>query len=173
MVFARTKLAIYDDVYDKSKYRKFMTLNYSGPEPQKFYNKLRELIVAIYKVPEEHIQEDLYTWEKSGDKQKFKFRWIVTKVFDIYSFAKIEISLSGFVESGKGVAHIKYEPQLWSEFPQDTMWQQSLLYQVYWRLWMVFFYQKKRDRYHEFTKKISNQFGDALKQYAEELRHSG
>ncbi len=171
MVFARTKLAIYDDVYNKSKLRKNVTINYSGPDPQKFYNKIRELMSTVFKIPQEHIQEVSYTWEKAGDKQKFKFSWIVTKIFDAYSFAKIEVSLDGFTEGGKGTAKIKFEPQLWSEFPQDTTFQQSLLYQLYWRLWMVLFYQKKRDRYLDFTRKLSNQFGDALKQFAEELRH--
>ncbi|MBW6462382.1 MAG: hypothetical protein K0B07_05030 [DPANN group archaeon] len=173
MVFARTKLTIYDDVYDKSKFRKDITINYSGPNPQRFYNKVRELMVTVFKVPEEHIQEVTYTWEKAGEKQKFKFSWIVSKVFDVYSFAKIEVGLEGFVEGSNGTAKILFEPQLWSEFPQDTLLQQTIFWQLGWRLWMTLFYQKKRDRYHEFTKKITNDFAEGLKQYAEELRQGG
>lgn len=148
-----------------------LTLNYTGPTPEKFYKKTKELIHAVFKVPSEHIQEATYTWETAGEKNKFEFKWDISKEYDNLTYMRVEMKLKGFSEAGSGSATIEVNPILLTSYPQDTIWQQSFLYEIFRRVWHVLFYHKKRLSYMDGGRKMCTELMDELKNYAEELRH--
>ncbi len=166
MVWARTKLTIWDYIFEPIKDLK---INYSGKHPEKFYTKIKELMKTVFKVPHEHIQEQKYTFEKKKNSGKFRMNWEVTKPLDHFTYFIFNVKLSGSYEHGEGKASISIEPLLITEYPQDTVWQQNILYEMVRRFWHVTFYHKQRMRYLEYGKKLAVTFEHSLKHYGEEL----
>lgn len=167
MVYARTKLTLIEYIYRPIPE---VTVNYSGPNPQKLYKKIKELMLHCFQVPPEYIQEKDYIWEATGEKQKFKITWTIEKIIDKFTYYKIEVELSGFVEHGKGMAAIKVKPEMYTDYPQDTFWQQSLIYEMIRRFWHAVFYEKTLLKYLENGKRMTDYFLEEIKKYLEELR---
>ncbi len=67
MVWARTKLLIWDYVFEPVK---DIRISYSGKNPERLYKKLNELLRLIFNVPEGYIQEKTYKWEKKKESEK-------------------------------------------------------------------------------------------------------
>src|SRR3989344_5985456 len=109
MVWARTKLLIWDYIFEPVKDIK---IEYKGPQPERFYKKINELIRTIFNVPDAYVQEKNYSWEKGKDSERFEAEWEVTKVLDAYSYITIEVSLKGFTMNGEGKAAIKIKLRL-------------------------------------------------------------
>ena len=166
MVWARTKLTIWDDLFEPVE--KFIT-NYSGKNPEKFYKKVKELMVDVFKIPKERCQEKRYTHEKKGKSGKFKYSWELTKILDNYTYIRADIDLEGEYEGDEGKATIVFEPVLITEYPQDSVLEQNILYEVLRRVWHKTFYHKKRMKYIEFGRKLSTEFDTKLKTFAREL----
>ena len=68
MVWARTRLSIWDYVFEPVKQ---IAINYTGKSPAKFYRKINELIRTVFAVPEGYVQEKTYDWQKTKDGDKF------------------------------------------------------------------------------------------------------
>lgn len=168
MVWARTKLVIKDRIFDPVR---TLNISYSGPNSKKFYNRIREKAIEIYDVPEGYLQEKTFTWEKqkSGD-HKFAAEWELNKIMDIWSYINVRIMLKGFSSENEGWATIKIEPFFFTEYPQDTVWQNNIIYELLRRIWHAAFYHKKRMQYFDKGKELSVKFADDLKKYSEELK---
>jgi hypothetical protein len=169
MVWARTKLLIWDYIFEPVKDIK---LEYKGPFPEKFYKKLNELIRTIFNVPDAYVQEKNYSWEKAKDSERFEVEWEITKVLDVYSYITIELTMKGFTMNGEGKVSIKIKPRLITEYPQDTVFQQSIFYEIVRRMWHQFFYQHKRMEYLNFGKELITSFESAIKHFGETLREA-
>ena len=168
MVWARTRLMIYDYVFEPVKQIKF---DYTGKRSDLFYKRLHELMRVIFNVPEGYIQEKEYRWEKHKDAEHFEIGWEVTKIFDVYSYLGLEIDLRGFVTTeGEGRASIVIKPRLITEYPQDTIWQQSIFYEMLRRFWHRIYYHRKRMQYLYWCKESVMDFERKLKDFGEELR---
>ena len=167
MVWARTKLMIWDYLFEPVKQIK---ITYAGKEPGKLYKKINELIRTTINVPDAYIQERDYSWEKLRDAEKFEVGWDVNKLFDLFSYIYIEIDLRGSSANGEGRAVITIRPRLITEYPQDTIWQQSIVYEMLRRTWHRIFYQQKRVEYLNTGKELLINFENALKRAAEQLR---
>lgn len=167
MVWARTKLIIMDNLYDPVE---DIYIRYSGPTPEKFYKKLLEFMETVFRVPKANIHEIDYTWEKSDGAAKFKVWWRITKDLDIYTYLRYDVKLSGQTEEGHGWVLVELKPQLVTEYPQDTLIQQSIFYEMFRRFWHQVFYHKKRMDYIQMGRDMSAGFEAAVKRYAEELR---
>ncbi|MFH0949376.1 MAG: hypothetical protein V1802_02720 [Candidatus Aenigmatarchaeota archaeon] len=167
MVWARTKLLIYDYVFEPVKE---LTITYVGKHPDKFYKKLNELMRLVFNVPDAYVQEKTYSWEKLKDSENFSVGWELTKIIDIYSYIVVEVDLTGVITNGEGRASIRLKPRLITEYPQDTIWQQSIIYEMLRRFWHKFFYHKKRMEYLNMAKELLMSFQVSIKNYAEELR---
>jgi hypothetical protein len=159
MVWARTKLMIHDDLL---KPLPRMTIRFSGPNPEKFYKEIYNLIVMSFRVPEHSIQERDFSWTK-GDPEKFSARWEVNKDLDKFSYYWIDVALSGEMSKGHGKADITVESALRTEYPQDTIWQKSLLYEFLRMTWHSLFYGSKRDEYMREGRRLLSFFLDQLK----------
>lgn len=167
MVWGRTKLLIWDYIFEPVK---DLRINFNGPHPDKLYFKVKEFMKAIINVPDAYIQEKNYVWEKGKDSERFEIEWEVNKILDSYSYIVIEITLRGFVAGGEGKADVRIRPRLITEYPQDTLWQQSIVYEMLRRFWHQRFYQNKRMEYLHLAKELLVNFETAVKKYMEELR---
>ena len=159
MVWARTKLMIHDDLL---KPLPKMYIRFSGPNPEKFYKEIYNLIVMSFRVPEHAIQERDFSWSK-GDPEKFSAKWEVNKDLDKFSYYWLSIDLDGEVSKGHGKANIVVEGALRTEYPQDTVWQKSLLYEFLRMFWHTTFYSSKRDEYMREGRRLLSLFLDQLK----------
>lgn len=169
MVWSRTKLLIWDYIFEPVKDIK---VSYSGPHPERMYKKINELVRIVFNVPDAYVQEGSYSWSKDGDTERFEVNWEVNKLLDVHSYITIEMSLKGYSKAGAGKAAIKLKPRLITEYPQDTVWQQSILYEMLRRLWHKMFYHHKRMEYLNYGKEIITNFESSLKHYMEILRGS-
>jgi len=171
-IFARTKLLIHDDCLTPQA--PFTIMEYKGPNPQNLYNKIKELLVSIWRVDPSDIQEREFSWDRSSGVEKFKVRFEATKDLDTFSFFYITVSLSGEAkhsrEFGKeGSAKIEFEPWLRTEYPQDTIWQRSLIYEMLRMLWHKLIYQSTRLRYLQECRELSERFAEEIKSFLNAL----
>ncbi|OYT57223.1 MAG: hypothetical protein B6U68_02155 [Candidatus Aenigmarchaeota archaeon ex4484_14] len=169
MVFARTRITIWDQIY---RPRKTDTIRYKGPHPERVYYRAYRLIKSVFNVPVGYIQEKLYNWEKEGNKERFSARWQVDKWLDKWTYIDWDIEIKGFSVNGKGEVIIGIEPRLVTEYPQDTIFQQSILYEILRRFWHVLFYERKREEFFEFGKALSEEWETKIKNFTAKLRAS-
>ena len=169
MVFARTKLLIWDYIFEPVK---DIRISYTGPRTEKFYHKIRELIRTVFNVPEAYIQEKTYDWDKTKDSERFAVTWEVNKILDTFTYITIEITLRGFSTAGEGKADIRIRSRLITEYPQDTVWQQSIIYEMFRRFWHQRFYHRKRMEYLNLGKELIVSFETAVKRYTEDIKDS-
>ncbi|MCD6216167.1 MAG: hypothetical protein J7J92_03825 [Candidatus Aenigmarchaeota archaeon] len=169
MVFTRTRITIWDQIY---RPRKSSIVRYKGPNTSKAYKKVYRLIKSIFNVPSGYIQEKLYNWENDKDKQRFSIRWQVDKPLDQYTYIDWDIELKGFEANRTGEVVISIEPRLITEYPQDTIWEQSIFYEMLRRLWHVLFYEKKREEFFELGKSLTQEFEEKLRDELNKLKSS-
>lgn len=167
MVWARTKLLIWDYIFEPVK---DISIDYTGKNPEKFYKKVNELVRVVFNVPEGYIQEKEYNWEKVKETERFEIAWEITKILDMFSYITIEMTLRGFSANGEGKATIRIRPRLITEYPQDTIWQQNIVYEMLRRFWHKMFYHHKRMEYLALGKDLVINFERSVKKYAEILR---
>lgn len=166
MVWARTKLLIWEYIFEPVKE---IVINFSGKHPETFYKKVNELIRTVFNVPDAYIQEKTYTWEKGDNSEKFEIDWEVNKILDTFTYFNIEVSLKGFSSNGVGKVTVKIKPNMITEYPQDTIWQRNILYEMVRKFYHKFFYQKKRMEFLNFGKELVVSFESGIKHYAESL----
>jgi len=159
MVYARTKLMIQDSLL-RPRPKVFIT--YSGPHPERFYKEIPNLMHTYFRVSEHQLQEKKFVWSK-GDPEKFSVTWEIDKDIDKFSYYWIEVKLSGTTSKGNGDAEISVEANLRTEYPQDTYWQKSLLYEIFRMLWHSTFYVPKKDEYIREGRRMVSGFVEQLK----------
>jgi hypothetical protein len=168
-VFARTKLLIHDDCLSPPGVP-YITLDYSGPNPQNIYKKIRELFASIWKVGEDEIQEREVSWDRTAASEKFRVRFEVVKDMDVFSFILIMVDLSGEAKHSRqfgkeGTARIRIETALRTEYPQDTIWQRSLLYEMFRVFYHKLIYQDMRKKYLRQCKEETLRMHEELKSF--------
>lgn len=167
-IFARTKLVIHDDCLAPAA--AFAIIEYSGPNPQNIYKKIKELLLSVWRMDPGDVQEREFTWDRTSSGEKFKVRFEATKDLDVFSYYFITISLSGEAKHSKefekeGTARIVFEPRLRTEYPQDTMWQRSLFYEMLRMLWHKAIYQGTRQRYIQECRELAEKFHEEVKSF--------
>ncbi|MCD6381683.1 MAG: hypothetical protein J7L43_01750 [Candidatus Aenigmarchaeota archaeon] len=166
MVWAATKLIIWDDLYPT--YRR-VNIEYKGRNPETVYRYIKRLLLEVFRVPEGNFQEKNFKWETSEKGNEFKVEWDAIKPLDNFTYLKIEVRLKGFSSGGVGRISLSYRPTIVTEYPQDTFWQQNILYEMLRRLWHVLFYRRKRNEYFEMGLKMAHVFEERLKEYIRAL----
>ena len=173
-IFARTKLIIHEDCLEVSGSplpgKKFMTLEYSGPNPQAAYYQAKKLLAQTTKVPENEIIERDFTWRREGEEENFSVTFDVIKDMDRFSFIQISISMKGKIKPSKefgkeGSLSINIEGVLRTEYPQDTLWQRSLIYEMFRTFYHKFIYEETRKKYKQECVDIMNQVYSSLKEF--------
>ncbi len=159
MVWARTKLLIQDDLLlPRNKF----VINYQGPEPVKFYAEIPRLISSVFKVGDESLHEKKISWTH-GEPEKFKVSWEATKELDSFSYYVVAVELDGSQAKGAGNAKIVIEGYLRTEYPQDTVWQKSIIYEMLRIFWHKKFYNAKRNEYLKEGRRLMTLLVEELK----------
>lgn len=166
-VFARTKLLMHDTCFEERPGR--VTLKYVGPKPHKIHEKAYELIKSVFKTSDSDIQEEQYNWGK-GAEEKFKIRWWLHKDLDRFSYFWIRFDVSGSGTEKQGNASITLSPYLRTEYPQDTVWQRSLFYEMLRTLWHRIFYHNKRMDYITECRDLVSFYMKKMRELFKELK---
>ncbi|MEM5815170.1 MAG: hypothetical protein QXD89_01630 [Candidatus Aenigmatarchaeota archaeon] len=174
-IFARTKLVIHEDCLALTGAapfpgKKFITLEYKGPNPQIAYYQIRKLLSTISKIPENEIIERNFYWDRSGEEEKFSATFDVIKDMDRFSFIQISVSMEGVIKPSKefgkeGSLTIRIEGVLRTEYPQDTIWQRSLLYELFRAFFHKFIYEETRKKYRDICVSIMTEIYNELKEF--------
>ncbi|MBU0953332.1 MAG: hypothetical protein KKA90_02845 [Nanoarchaeota archaeon] len=147
MVFARAKLLMEDQCFDEDPGT--VEIKLIGPDLQTMYQKCYDLLKSVFNVPDADIQETNYSWGKSEKGDKFKVRWWLHKDLDLFSYFYIRFELAGEGNEKQGNLMVRIRGLLRTEYPQDTLWQRSLFYEMLRVFWHRIFYHRRREIYAE------------------------
>lgn len=150
-IFARQKLTIEEDCLLPSPK---IWLSYAGPNPQKAYAKIQEVLKDQLKVKPENIQERDFKWDRAGVPEKFSGSIEAFKDYDRFSYMLIWIDFNGTVRPSKefgkeGELKVSLDAVIRTDYPQDTVWERSLIYEMFRTFWHKIFYQEQRYVYRE------------------------
>jgi hypothetical protein len=168
MVFARAKITIEDNCFEEEPGS--VEMRFIGPGVKQLYTKMYELMKSIWRVADSDVQETEYFWGKSEKGDKFKVRWWVHKDMDIFTYFYVRIDLSGEGTDKAGSAKIGVRALLRTEYPQDTVWQRSLFYEVLRTFWHRAFYHRKREEYAEECRHLVVLYEKRIREFYAQLR---
>jgi hypothetical protein len=173
-IFARTKLVIHDYCLEipgsPLPGKRTLTLEYSGPNPQAAYYQARKIISSIFKVPESDVIEKDFRLEKKGDEEVFEVTFDVIKDMDRFSFIQISLKMKGKVKPSKefgkeGELSLEIDGYLRTEYPQDTLWQRSLIYEMFRAFYHKVIYESTREKYRKECANLMYQLWSQLKEF--------
>jgi hypothetical protein len=165
MVIARTKLMIQDDLL---RPRPAFRIKYTGPNAARLYEEIPHLLAAAFRTQTGEVQEKKISWTK-GETEKFTILWELNKDVDKFSYYYIELELAGSESKGYGSATISLKDgTLRTEYPQETQWERSLLYEVLRMVYHTLFYERKRDFWIRDGRRQLSVFVDELKRLIRE-----
>ena len=171
-MLARQKMMIEEEIYPpkgmaKGSPRSILT--YVGPNPGKLYPKMREFVKAVFNSTDADLHEEIYDWGK-GETEKFRVRFFLHRDLDKFSyyFIRFDVKGEGTEKSGKGSVTIR--PLLRTEYPQDTLWQRTIFYEMVRVFWHRAFYHNKRREYLWEGRNLLNMLQDQLKEHFKDLR---
>ena len=174
-VYAKTKLVIEDLCFAHTPREKpVIQLTYSGPNPQKIYPKLKEILRKELAVPEHLIEEKEYHWDRSKIPEKFSAKLDVIKEMDNLSYIFIEIEVKGEIKPSKefgseGKFTINIDSVLRTEYPQDTIIERSLFYEFFRNIYHKVIYKRKREEYLAQCRELVTRLVTSLKAFFEIL----
>ncbi|MEM7815847.1 MAG: hypothetical protein QXN71_01875 [Candidatus Aenigmatarchaeota archaeon] len=167
MVFARSKLTMEDNCFEEEPGA--VEMRFVGPNVIKLYKKMYETIKAVFRCSDADIQETEYNWGKSERGEKFDITWWLHKDMDIFSYFYIQFTLTGEGTEKAGSARIRVRGLLRTEYPQDTVWQRSLFYEMLRTFWHRVFYHRKREEYAEECRHSIILFEKRMKEFFQQI----
>jgi hypothetical protein len=176
MVFARAKIMIHDYCLEEKPVA--LTLNYTGPNPQLAIKKYVELLKLVFRVSDSEIQEKIFNWDRSGKEEKFYIEFEVRKDLDKITYIFVQGILDGSIrpseEFGKeGHVRIRIRGAIRAEYPQDTFWQKSIVYEFFRVLYHKLIYVGLWEKYMADCREMLKLFIDEMKAYLNLLRKTG
>ena len=169
MVFARSKLVLEDNCFIEDPGT--VEIRFVGSNVTKIYSKMYEMMKSVFGVSDSDIQETEYSWGKTEKGDKFKVRWWIHKDMDLFTYLYIRADLAGEGSPELGNAKIVMRGLLRSEYPQDTLWQRSLFYEMMRTFWHRVFYHKKREEYAEECRHSTILFMNKMKEFCNTLKN--
>jgi len=170
MVFARSKLTLEDNCFIEEPGG--VSMRFVGPNVTKIYNKMYDTMKAVFRVSDADIQETDYSWGKTDTGDKFKVRWWLHKDMDLFTYLYIRFDLAGEGTTELGNAKIAVRGLIRSEYPQDTLWQRSLFYEMMRTFWHRVFYHRKREEYAEECRHSTVLFMNKIKEFCNQLKNN-
>lgn len=162
------KLTIWNEIYKRGSKAgiKDTSYSYEGKNPQKLIEFVPKLIQDIF-APTTWQQKDVTF--KEG---KYECVWFVFKDLDNFSYFKVDVELDIGYKDGVGKAKVKLgEPVIVTEYPQETIWQQSFFYEVFRVAWHNMFYGKKVEEYLDWARVTVADFEEKLFRYFDKLKN--
>lgn len=166
-IFARTKITIEEDCMLPTPK---INVTYTGPNPHKVYPKMIEILKTNLKIKPENIQEKEFKWDRASVPEKFSGAVEAFKDFDRFSYTLLMIDFSGSVRPSKqfgkeGEVRIVIDGVLRTDYPQDTVWEKSLIYEIFRTFWHKVFYQEKRYKFREECRQMMLTLQSGLKEF--------
>ncbi|MBN2252154.1 MAG: hypothetical protein JW701_00545 [Kosmotogaceae bacterium] len=166
-IFARNKLLLEDRCLTM---RPSMEFSYSGPNPDKAYPKLIDILTSELQVPRENIQEKSFQWDRSGPEEKFSASFEVMKDVDKFTYIYLEIDMRGSMKPSKelgkeGTMRLKIGGMVRTEYPQDTLWEKSFFYEMMRTFWHRVFYKDRRYKWLSECRDSMLLIQDRLKEF--------
>jgi len=176
MVFARTKIMIHDWCFEEAPTEMF--LNYTGPNPQLALKQYVETLKTVFRVRDSEIQEKNFNWDRSGKEEKFDLEFEVRKDMDKNTYLFIQGGLEGTImpseEFGKeGHVRVRITAAVRTEYPQDTFWQKSLIYEFFRVMYHKLIYVSLWEKYMAECRESVRYFLEEMKAYLNLLQRSG
>lgn len=168
MVFARTKLMIEDNCFEEEP--SVVEMRFVGPNITQLYEKVYEAMRSVFHVPDSDIQEITHNWAHGEKGEKFNMRWWLHKDMDLFTYFFIRFDLKGQGNEKSGHAVIRIKGLLRTEYPQDTLWQRSLFYEMLRTFWHRMYYRKKREEFAEECRHSIIFFQKKMREFYEDLR---
>jgi hypothetical protein len=170
-MLSRMKMLIEEELYPPkgtAKGSPRAILTYVGPNPARLYPKAREFVKAVFNATDADLHEEIYQWGKE-EKEKFQVRFFLHRDLDkfTYYFIRFDVKGEGTEKAGKGSVTIR--PLLRTEYPQDTLWQRTIFYEMIRVLWHRMFYHNKRREYIWEGRNLLAMLQDQLKDYFKEM----
>jgi hypothetical protein len=173
-IFARTKLIIHEDCLEVPgtplPSREFLSLEYNGPNPQIAYYQIKKILSQVMKVPESEVVERDFSWDKSTEEEKFSVSFEVIKDLDRFTFIRVTLSMKGKIKPSKefgkeGSLRVDVDGVLRTEYPQDTLWQRSLIYEIFRTFYHKFIYEETRKKYKQQCVELLYQIYSNIKEF--------
>ncbi len=165
-VFARSKMVMYDNCFPDDPGE--VHLKFVVPNAMKVYHRMYELMKTIWRASDKDIQEDSYNYGK-GEVEKVKVRWHMHRDLDRFTYYWVRFDLSAEGNEKTGKVGVKVKPVLMTEYPQDTIWQRSLLYEILRTFWGRVFYHNKKREWLEECRDLTSFFLKKMREYSEHL----
>ncbi|HIE41061.1 MAG TPA: hypothetical protein EYP80_00185 [Candidatus Aenigmarchaeota archaeon] len=165
---AGSKLTIWNELYKRGAKPglKDLTYVYEGKNVRKLIDFVPKLIQTIFSPT---------TWQQkviSVKENEYSAEWFMFKDLDYYSYLRIDVELKIRYKGDIGVAKIKLgEPVIVTEYPQETYWQKTFIYEILRVLWHNLFYNRKLQEYLEFGRMKVSCFEEKLLKYFEKLKN--
>lgn len=168
-IFARRKIVIEQYCMGPPG-SPYITLKYNGPNPQNIYEQMKKLFNIIFKLEEGELEEKDFSWDRSGAKEEFSVKFELVKDLDKHSYFRILMSLKGEAKPSKefgkeGSASIFIDARVVTEYPQDTIWQRSLFYELFRSFYHKVIYEDTREAYRRECREAINRFNHELKSF--------
>src|SRR3989304_4898980 len=64
----------------------YMKMNYNGPNPQRLYEKIKEILFTVVRHDPNELMERDFAWDRSGGTEKFKTSFDLVKDLDTFSY---------------------------------------------------------------------------------------
>jgi hypothetical protein len=176
MVFARTKIMIHDWCMEEPPVDLF--LNYTGPNPQLALKHYVESLKTVFKIRDSEVQEKIFNWDRSGKEEKFDLEFEVRKDMDKNTYLFIQGGLEGMItpseEFGKeGRLQVRITGAIRTEYPQDTFWQKSLIYEFFRIMYHKLIYISLWEKYMAECREMMRYFVEEMKSYLNLLQKGG
>lgn len=172
-VLARMKMMIEEEIYPPkgtAKGSPRSITSYVGPNPIKLYPKTRQIIKAVFNVTDADMHEEIFDWGKGAEKEKFNVRLYLHRNLDKFTYFFIRFDVKGEGNEKMGKASITIRPILRTEYPQDTLWQRTIFYEMMRVFWHRGFYHNKRRDYILEGRRLLAMLQDQVEEYFKDLR---
>ena len=82
----------------------------------------------------------------------------------------IRVRFSGEGDEKSGSAKIDMKPMLRTEYPQDTIWQRSIFYEMMRTMWHRAFYHRQRFDFNEECRHMAVMYQRQVQEFFKQLR---
>lgn len=162
-----SKLTIRNILYQRGSKVGEMNLDYTyeGKNVEKLKDFVPKLIQTVFNPT---------TWQKKNTEIKgnsYSTVWHLFKDLDYYSYLRFDVKLKIESRGNHGKAKITIEePCIVTEYPQETYWQKTFIYEIFRVAWHNIFYNKKIGEHMEWAKTKISCFEEKLLSYFDRLK---
>ncbi len=152
------ELVIEDDCFAP---RKFIFVEYSGPDPFVFVREFRDMLRPIFEVGTSNIGEPRWMWDWTGDPIQLYVHWLVRKKMTDHTTFLFSIRVVGFKSKSKNEGNFRMEIE---PVARHKIEYKNWFTKAFWWLYWYLMYGRIRQSYIENCRDYANRFINAMKE---------